>query len=613
MREFDRTGKLPTYMILVDLNYWEGNRGRLYTDVLQDPLGARPRLPRQDDAQSRRMQAGIEEAQRKLREAVAASKGLQAEAARRGPSWLRDYVSVHLSVMNPADFSYRTRHLVGYLPIAPDTMVRDHRKIAFHDLSELDPEKGEALFGGVGVGEQYTTATWEDRAVRLRGPAAVTLKEAARRYLAANGFTDRDMPLPLRALPKPPDYAERVRALEARGWTATAMQVHNEIGFAPKSATVASAVLYTLMPSGSLIVVPDSIWTHELWAAHLVGAALRGCHVYVIAPAAANAPSAGFPQLSRTREIFSRFLEIQNLLGPEIEARGGRLRTGLYTRRAGVDDVKAKLVEMHETFERYPFLKEDFPFPAEFYAAFADAEARLDAAGYTPDARLPEDARARAPKLHRKTQLFATREALSALVRDRRVQDVIANQVTFAVREGAVYDREGLANADVDFRPLFAPYLDAFRDLPRGGPRAGRALHDRGLAQQGRARDDDGRRGHAGDRRVVGDVGGLGHVDARGLDHLAREPGGARSAPAALQGMAKARGPLGPEGHLRGLDPGEPEGGASGRRLAASRRPGDGPPLAAAIVSQAAALLGSRASYGTICTVGGRPHAGVTM
>ncbi len=50
VREFDRTGKLPTYMILVDLNYWEGNRGRLYTDVLQDPLGARPRLPRQDDA-----------------------------------------------------------------------------------------------------------------------------------------------------------------------------------------------------------------------------------------------------------------------------------------------------------------------------------------------------------------------------------------------------------------------------------------------------------------------------------------------------------------------------------------------------------------------------------
>ena len=378
---------------------------------------------------------------------------------------------------------------------------------------------------------------------------------------------------------------------------------------------MASAVLYTLMPSGSLIVVPDSIWTHELWAAHLVGAALRGCHVYVIAPAAANAPSAGFPQLSRTREIFSRFLEIQNLLGPEIEARGGRLRTGLYTRRAGVDDVKAKLVEMHETFERYPFLKEDFPFPAEFYAGFADAEARLDAAGYTPDARLPEDARARAPKLHRKTQLFVTREALSALVRDRRVQDVIANQVTFAVREGAVYDREGLANADVDFRPLFAPYLDAFRDLPpEVRERAVLYMTVGSLNKDARGMMTDGEvmQVTAG---TLGDVGGLGHVDARGLDHLAREPGGARSAPAALQGMAKARGPLGPEGHLRSLDPGSRKADAR----ADGSRPRPGPEmdlrLAAAILSHAAARRSSDPrGYGTICTVERKAlTAGVTL
>ncbi len=168
------------------------------------------------------------------------------------------------------------------------------------------------------------------------------------------------------------------------------------------------------MPPNSLIVVPDSIWTHELWAAYLTGAALRGCHVYVIAPSAPNAPSAGFPQLSRTREIFSRFLEIQELLGPEIEARGGRLRAGLYTRRADVNDVEAKLAEMRATFERYPFLKEDFPFPEEFYARLGKAEGQLAAQGYKPAGELPEDARARAPKMHRKTQLFATRDTLSA-------------------------------------------------------------------------------------------------------------------------------------------------------------------------------------------------------
>ena len=119
------------------------------------------------------------------------------------------------------------------------------------------------------------------------------MKDAARRYLKANGFKDEEIPAPLRPLSKPADYDARVKQLEASGWTATAMEVHNDRGFAQKDASIASAVLYTLMPPGSLIVVPDSIWTHELWAAQLLGAALRGCHVYVIAPAQANAPVGG--------------------------------------------------------------------------------------------------------------------------------------------------------------------------------------------------------------------------------------------------------------------------------------------------------------------------------
>ena len=88
------------------------------------------------------MQEGVERALAELREAVAGSKRLQEEASRRGQDWLRKYVSVHLSVMNPADFSYRTNRLIGYLPIAPDTIVRDHRKIIFFDVTELRPRPG---------------------------------------------------------------------------------------------------------------------------------------------------------------------------------------------------------------------------------------------------------------------------------------------------------------------------------------------------------------------------------------------------------------------------------------------------------------------------------------
>ena len=467
VREFDSTGKLPAYMILVDLNYWEVNKGRLYTDVLQDPLRARPKLPRQGDEQNRKMQEGIERALAELREAVAGSKRLQDEASRRGQGWLRKYVSVHLSVMNPADFSYRTNRLIGYLPIAPDTIVRDHRKIIFFDVTELDPGKGAAIYGGVGVGEQYASATWEDRAARLSGPAALSVKDAARRYLKANGFRDEEIPAPLRPQPKPADYDARVKELEARGWTATAMEVHNDRGFAQKDASIASAVLYTLMPPGSLIVVPDSIWTHELWAAQLLGAALRGCRVYVIAPAQANAPSAGFPQLSRTREIWSRFIEAQQILGPEIAERSGRLHVGLYTRESGVDDLEAHLGEMHRTFERYAFLKEDFPFPEEFYARVGKGQETLAAAGYEPaDDRLPEDARARSPKMHRKTQLFVTGDVLAAIARDKRTQDVIVSQTRFIARQGIVFEPEELAQARIELGAIFRPYLDIVRDLP---------------------------------------------------------------------------------------------------------------------------------------------------
>ena len=43
---------------------------------------------------------------------------------------------------------------------------------------------------------------------------------------------------------------------------------------------------------------------------------------------------------------------------------------------------------------------------------------------------------------------------------------MIADQLSFVAREGVAFDPEGLPTADADLRPLFAPYLEAFRDLP---------------------------------------------------------------------------------------------------------------------------------------------------
>jgi phosphatidylserine/phosphatidylglycerophosphate/cardiolipin synthase-like enzyme len=65
--------------------------------------------------------------------------------------------------------------------------MRDHRKIVLYDVSEQDPGRGQAIYTGMGVGEHYTGSTWEDRAILVRGPALVALKDATREALLKSG------------------------------------------------------------------------------------------------------------------------------------------------------------------------------------------------------------------------------------------------------------------------------------------------------------------------------------------------------------------------------------------------------------------------------------------
>ena len=121
---------------------------------------------------------------------------------------------------------------------------------------------------------------------------------------------------------------------------------------------------------------------------------------------------------------------------------------------------------MHRTFERYPFLKEDFPFPEEFYARVGKAPELLAATGYVPADDRAADGRAR-PLAEDAPEDAAVHhgDALAALVRDKRTQDVIVNQTRFIARQGIVFEPEELAGQDRP-RAIFRPYLDVFRDLP---------------------------------------------------------------------------------------------------------------------------------------------------
>jgi hypothetical protein len=452
---FDSTGKLTTYMLVLDQNFYEPNNGRLWMTILEDPLGAEIKLPGKNDS----LETVLRRRQQELRAAVAASRGLQALAAKHGgDDWLRRTVKVHVDITQPSDFTFRSHRIIDGVPLLPDNLMRDHRKIAFYDVTESAPFLGGMVLSGVGVGEHYATPTWEDRGVLVRGPAVLEVRAAARRLFKLNSFTDGEIPLPLRetapcaTCQMAMDGAEG--AASAANELGRALQVHNEPGFGRKQATIARAMLYTLAPRGSVLVVPDGLWLASSWAGMLAGASLRGCRVYIVGPALANAPSAGFPQMSRTYDVMLRLVQVRQEFRQEIQNAGGELRVGLYTAKEDVNDIAQEAKATNAGVTRYPWLHELFPFDSSVIAVFDSAPALLHLAGYKPFV-LGRDEKPRLPQLHRKTQFFADSAALVRLTSRPEWREVAiritiqrAEQARRGIKTG-LYD-DTLSTATVD-------------------------------------------------------------------------------------------------------------------------------------------------------------------
>jgi phosphatidylserine/phosphatidylglycerophosphate/cardiolipin synthase-like enzyme len=408
VRQYDATGRLPAYMIFLDQYFYEPRRGRLWMTILEDPMHAAVALPG-DNAPR---EAHLRERQRELRDAVAASRRLQAEARGDG-DWIRRRVKVHVNITFPADFSFRSHHIIPGIPFTPDNVMRDHRKIVLYDVTEADPYRGAMFLMGIGIGEHYASATWEDRGYRLRGPATLEARDALRRLLRRHGFDDADLPPPLRAVVSTA-AAERRASHEA--FEGRALQVHNEVGFGAKHASVARAALYDLAQPGSVVIVPDPLWLSHEWAAMLAGAAARGARVHVIAPAVPNAPSPQAPLMALAHDVMLQLVERAHELAPVMRASGGELRVGLFTATAPVTDAAGRRREVQEGLARAPWLRELFPFDAQTKAVLDRAEALVATDG-SDATDLARDQRPREPQLHQKTQLIARPGAIAAALR----------------------------------------------------------------------------------------------------------------------------------------------------------------------------------------------------
>jgi phosphatidylserine/phosphatidylglycerophosphate/cardiolipin synthase-like enzyme len=393
---YDSTAKLPSYFVFVDQHYYEQRKSRVLMTVLEDPLHASSRLPFGTERDAERLAGALE----RLRLAVQQSRVLQAEAREYGDAWLRNRIKVHVNVTNRVDASFWSGGLVSSVFGYPDDVMRDHRKMAFRDVSEDDPFSGEAILTGMGVGQQYLGPGWDDRSLILRGPVVLQLKQAARDLLLSQGLVEQDLPPPLRARPAADATLARLAARpDAARFDGRAMALVNGTGYLPKPLNVGKAVLYSLMPPGSVIKVPDSLWNSTFYAGLLVGACLRGADVLIIAPALANAPSSGFPQMARAHELLTRLLIVRRELADALSSAGGDLHIGLYALPGDLRGFASRADLWARQVSATPFLQALLPFAPSLMPIVADA---------SRNAALSDSALR--PKLHQKVQFLATRE-----------------------------------------------------------------------------------------------------------------------------------------------------------------------------------------------------------
>jgi hypothetical protein len=452
---YDETGRLPEYHIILDQYYYEKNNGRRWMTLLEQPLTH----PIEHPPGSADTERGLLDAQSALQRAVAGSRRLQAGRARFGQAWLHQLVKVHVNITHPSDFSYWGH---GLLPLVgmPDNLMRDHRKIVFYDLSEDDPTEGEALFSGMGLGEHYAGATWEDRALIVKGPATLALKAAARRVLERQGVTGARLPEALRPRPIGPDYAAKAEAFRDSLMSsiipsARVLQSHNDVGYGAKPATAAKALLLSVMPPGSVLMSPDSLWESDLWGSLLVGSALRGCRVLVVAPSAANAPGTSWLVTARMHMLMSRLLALSKGLAARIDAAGGLFKVGFFNERAAVGDVGARLEEARANFKAAgPWFKQLLPLSDQALDMLI-TQARELATTHPPEYLV--DRPGARPKLHMKGLFAVSRSAWDGVFALPEMVDVLRLYMTERVRQVSGRERN-------------------VRELPEAVWRAGRAV-----------------------------------------------------------------------------------------------------------------------------------------
>lgn len=427
---------LPQYQLYIDQNFYALNKSYKIITYLEHLYESST-----VDLKDKEAEAKVEAAHAEMIAAIKASPSFRD----MDDNLLKRLFTVNVNVTNPWDPSF-----------ALDISMRDHRKFAFRDVFEDDPGRGVGILTGTGVGQHYQPPTWEDRGMVIRGPALLELKRAVRELCENQGFTTDEIPFYLWAQPLSPDYRAQCDALRKKGWTVSVMIAVNHTGYGRKAATAMRAAIYNLAPKGSVLVAIDSLWLSDFWAAMFISAALRGAHVYAVAPSPVNAPASGNTVLFLMRQNLELLFEARTFLLDDLQPVDGKIHVGLYTHDYSVDDVVERASALVKGLDEYNFIREDFPLNDEAFSDFRkEADARIKAAE-TKKAESREDEQARGevkPFLHMKTQFFGTRVAMQVL-RERAWSGIVERYVDIRLQQVAGEASPGLTpSALVTFDP----------------------------------------------------------------------------------------------------------------------------------------------------------------
>ncbi len=449
VRTYDSTGVFPTYLIILDEFFYRANKSRMWMDLLENPLAHEVQLP----PRFAEWEKSIRAAQDTLRTAIEASSLMSTQRVQYGEPWLRNLVKVHVNITNTSDPTFWSWRVATGFPV-PDTWMRDHRKLVLYDVTEDDLYRGEAIVTGAGVGEHYANLSWEDRSLLVRGPATITFKTAARELLLAQGVSPSRIPAVLRPRPRALDYDAQIeRATRGAEHPMRAVLLQNRTGYDDKSINVTKAVLYTLMPPGSVIKIPDSLWNGTFWGSALIGCAMRGGRVLVIAPALANAPARAFGSMIRSRELLWRLVTADRVLRPIIGANGGLLKVGLYSSEIPVNDVAGKILAVRTTLTQHAWLRDLFGFPPSVYTGLEQLATTFGRLPAPVPTEVDFESRAR-PLLHLKANFIASREAWSVMARgewlDLTREFVPRRMAQLQSRSAAVSSFEEYPDARID-------------------------------------------------------------------------------------------------------------------------------------------------------------------